>query len=369
MKTTLAFTVLGLAVAIFVVGARDDLTSKVVGFKNRTSSILRSDTYRFGDLFGMSYLPEFRIPLKKTSKIQRYQCRFRNGIHLYALCDSYLWNYVSTDSLYCGVERFQFATLNQRNQVFAHLDSNKTNILLLEMAERSVRPALLDNYITSFLVPVNEQLGESNRLPSKFNLKKLLFDSKYSKKINRNIEAILWETSIFTPLKTFKAGLNYKLLDRIDEQVVISRDKRYLFYKPTIDSAFLTSSFKAISDKELDNLIGKLNSAYEYYRSIGFDEVYLSIIPNPVTIMEPEYNRQRHNQLLLKIENSEKLKMPVMSVLSEFQGSNVELYEKSDSHWNMTGAFLWLNKFNRLLEGFHALSRKDNPGDFNQPAI
>lgn len=344
MVKALVFVAFIFCFTLYLVSDSDKLTKEVMLFKRNTNTILRSDTYRYGDLFGMSCLPEFKIERNRESSIRRFKCNQAKSIDLYALCDSYLWSYVGADSLYCGVSKFEFATINERNSLVVTLDTSKLNILLLEMTERNVRATLYDDYISSFLV-----LGDSGQGSiKKSNQSEDIF--LFNSEINRNIEAILWETNIFTPLKSWKAELNFRLFNRIDEQVAISSNNRFLFYRPTIDTMSFTSSFRSISEVEIDKMIDKLNSAYSLYKTLGFDEIYLSIVPNPVTILEPDYNNQKYNHLITRIQYSEKLRMPVVDIYLDFRSSTFELYYRSDTHWNMTGAYVWLNKFNHLLE-------------------
>jgi hypothetical protein len=345
MVKILGYGAMVFCLLLYIASSSDYLTREVMTFKRHTNSPLKSDTYRYGDLFGMSCLPAFQISRDRNSVVNRVRCASERSIDLYALCDSYVWSYVESDSLFCGVNKFEYATINERNRIEVDLDTSKTNILLIEMAERNVRPTLHDDYISSFLGLRHSKAGENLKPADHFAFDDILFH----KDINRNIEAIFWETSIFTPIKTFKSKVNYRLFNRIDEQVVISDSERYLFYKPTTDTTSYVSSFQSITSAEFEGMIEKLNNGYAYYRKLGFDEVYLSIIPNPVTILEPGHRNLRHNQLIQQIEGSEKLKMPVVDIYSDFKNSPLELYYRSDTHWNMTGAILWLNKFNQLL--------------------
>ncbi|MGZ3872636.1 MAG: hypothetical protein ACXVJD_06945 [Mucilaginibacter sp.] len=94
-----------------------------------------------------------------------------------------------------------------------------------------------------------------------------------------------------------------------------------------------------------------MNIAYEHYRQLGFDDVYLSIIPNPTTILYPRYHDLNYNNLIPRIENDPALKLKIFDIYELFKKSpeKDKLYQHSDTHWTRFGSMVWLNEFNRQM--------------------
>jgi hypothetical protein len=348
MKNLFSYIILVICIAIYMISLSEPLTKKIAEYKYRTNSIWGSDKYRFGDLFGMSYYPGFQIPLSMKATHVMEKCdTSRKGIDLYGLCDSYVWSILPSDTFYCNVDKLQFATVNYLDYLRVQLDTTKANILLIEFAERNTLLMLQNHftYLTEFLtVNHNTTLASPvSKIDSASN--SFIFNNN----INTNLEFNIFETSLFTPIKNFKASLNHNFFKAPDKNVAIGPDKKYLLYQPTLDPALITSSFKAVSDIEIDTLVNRLNSIYFQYKKMGFTEVYFSIIPNPVTILYPTYNGYTYNQLIQRIQNHVALKIPVIDIYSDFKKADFPLYFPSDSHWNMDGAFVWLNKLNHIL--------------------
>ena len=79
----------------------------------------------------------------------------------------------------------------------------------------------------------------------------------------------------------------------------------------------------------------------------GFDEVYLSIIPNKVSILSPDMGK--YNQLIERVQSDLNLKIPVIDTYSDFKKNPTKYYLKSDSHWTCEGRDIWLDKVNNIL--------------------
>jgi lysophospholipase L1-like esterase len=175
----------------------------------------------------------------------------------------------------------------------------------------------------------------------------------FNNSINNNIEFNLWESKAFTPIKELRALINQRLFNRIDNYVSIGTDGKYLLFSETIDKkGFAASSFQEINDLEIDTLVDRLNSFYFEYKKKGFDEVYLSIIPNPVTILYPNYKGFKYNNLIPRLQQNKKLEIKLIDVFQDFKNSPFQIYQNSDTHWNTNGRNLWLNKINEELSKY-----------------
>ena len=79
--------------------------------------------------------------------------------------------------------------------------------------------------------------------------------------------------------------------------------------------------------------------------NLGFDEVYLSVIPNKSSLLikdDPAYNH-----LIERIEGHPELQIPLISVWKAFTEQNY--YQKGDSHWNCAGQKIWVDAVNERL--------------------
>jgi hypothetical protein len=341
------YTVLIICIGLYVVSSSEKMTQKIYELKAQSSSMFATDLYRYGDLFGMSYLPQFQIPSARH-KQEKSSCVDSRPIDLYAMADSYVWTFLSDPEYYCGVKNFRYARVNAREKLNVNLDTLKTNILLIECSERNLRQLAREHYLESFVNFSNNSETSVSGAPS-LSFYSQVMNSVFNKRINKNIEANVWESRIFTPVKKLKAGLNYQWFGRVDEKVVVSSDHKRLFYEPTVDTTHIESAFSPISEEEITSIIQQLNGAYMSYTQAGFDGVYLSLIPNPVTVLDTHYGGRTYNRLLERVQYSNTLRISTIDVLPLFRNSKQELYLRSDTHWNENGEKVWLNEVNRVL--------------------
>jgi hypothetical protein len=142
-----------------------------------------------------------------------------------------------------------------------------------------------------------------------------------------------------------KAAINYYVFNRAAEGVVISDDKRYLFFKETMDKGGTRSSFSGIGADEITLIVNNLNTIYDHYRKCGFTEVYFSMIPNPVTILQPK----GYNNLIPAIQNDPRLRMKLIDIYTAFKNSKEDLYLHADTHWNIKGKQMWVDSINKII--------------------
>ena len=361
---------------MYMVSCNQKLTEKLNAYKANAIPAFQSDKWQNGDLYGMSYLPYFRKPHRVEGTIRPVLCSNGYKINLYAICDSYLWEFFASDKFYCGVNKVTIVKTNNKQSLKANLDLLKINVLLVEFSERNVRSILGDtSYVNNLINAQSEKLKtgtisteilKSNKDKDTFGdkgisswkfkatsilqeIKKMksdVFDFIFNNKINSNIESNFLDVSLFTPIKEFKSNINYKLFDRVDNYVKVSKDGKQLFYAPTIDTSDWMSSFKSLSDIEKDTLVRRLNRIYIKAKNSGFNKVYLSIIPNPVSIIDPHYDGLVYNDIVNRIQNDKNLKIPYIDVVPTFEVLKSKAYSPSDTHWSQFGAHVWLNKFN-----------------------
>ncbi|MDN3548734.1 hypothetical protein [Mucilaginibacter aquaedulcis] len=309
--------------------------------------MVQSDRWRFGDLYGLCYLPQYRFELEPYKKYFKSDTTKVTGRDLYLIGDSYLAD-KQMDGAFKGFDRVIF--LDDRFPFGPLvLDRSRQSYLVLEFAERNLNEYDFDKTTETKCLPPELQTGQNLDLLHKPSgtVQALSFWQRFcniffNKDISRNLETLLFENTIFTPSKELKAELNYKLIGSLPKEVVISTDQRRLLMNATVDMTNQLSSFRKFDNMELTVLNKNLNNAAKYYRSIGFKKIFLSVIPNPVSIYEDK--RMQYNHLLERLEKTTTL--PVISVFDDFKKTKQNLFYRSDTHWNPDGFDKWINAVN-----------------------
>jgi hypothetical protein len=347
MKRTLSLLVAGLFLGLFVLSSNSSWMKSLAQYRYASTSIWQPDKYRYGDLYGFSYLHDYRQTGFGPNELRPYYAHQKalNSVELYSICDSYLWTFMSNDSLFHHANSFQFSRWGHEAKQF-HLDSTKQNVLLLEVVERQLRSTLKDTaFIYRHLGVVDAASKESEEL---FTPLSPVEDYIFNKNIEANLEFNLFDYAIFTPLKELKAQLNYSVFNRTNQDVVVSKTRRQLYYAPTIDTAATTSSFKKLAPGELDRIVANLNRVYKHYRRVGFKQVYLAVMPNPVTVLEPELSN--YNKLIPRLQQHPALQVPVIDAYTNLQRHKaLPIYRVSDSHWDKDGFLLGVAQIDSVL--------------------
>ncbi|CAN5269102.1 hypothetical protein BH09BAC6_BH09BAC6_01450 [soil metagenome] len=311
---------------------------------------VRSDRWRYGDLYGLCYLPAYRFKLEPFKSYNKNTTRPVSNKILYVIGDSYLADKVLSGAF----DKFDDVIFLDRRFPFGPitLDSTKQNYLVMEFAERNLndfdfsktgevkwsKTDILNksNYNTAYSINrVNS--GLPTTIPERVN--KAIFN----KELSRNIELLLFDDKIFTPLKQLKATINYRLFNRLAKEVAVSTDKKRLLMNITVDTSYRQSDFREVNARELDQLTGNLAIANKYYLSIGFKKVLLSVIPNAVSVYDEK--RMHYNRLLERVEQNNRF--PVISIFKNFKNTSQNLYYRSDTHWNPVGLDVWVNEVNK----------------------
>jgi hypothetical protein len=229
------------------------------------------------------------------------------------------------------------------------LDPHKKNILIIEIAERFAR--------------VEFELQETMR---HFNKKKPDVSSLrlsdppiiyakfpdldiFNPDINRNLEFNLYGYRFWDQVKFAKASLTYYLFKRAVGNAVVSDDGDRLFLKETLAETGRSSSYYSFDQRELREMFKNLNATCAYYKADGFDEVYLSVIPNAVTILKPE----NYNGLIPSLQQADSLKcMRIIDMYSLFtkEPDPGKLFRIGDTHWSNDGIQIWLKTVNTELQ-------------------
>ncbi|WP_461044418.1 hypothetical protein [Spirosoma harenae] len=296
---------------------------------------LITDKVRFGDLYQFSALPQFKQTWPVYSTANRSSDT--SSTHLYIIGDSFTLPLFlnQSDFQVSGYQRWDRWTGSQFTKI--RLDSSKRNILLIESIERTMRQ--------SFSLPLVPSAASKIRIRKKNFLEKI--NDRYGYTFHRvrvesRLESVLFNYNWVFWFKELKAVLTLGLFNRTDERVKLSTDRKNIFYHMDIDKQFTqNSSFSELSDDEVDTLVTNINLTADHYRQLGFDEVFLSIIPNKASILETD--RNDYNHLIERIQNNSHLKVQTINTYEAFKQSPKSPYLKGDTHWNLEGRAIWLN--------------------------
>lgn len=293
------------------------------------------DDYRYGDLYRLSNLPQFKVPVEKCAVPKSERSK---NIQLVLAGDSF------TEEGRIEQDHFDVKVFD-RTKVFAPYEVKKQDglkrILIIETTERHFRERFTKPWDQVKLVnhPVTERKKEF-----KWTTDDLL-ELRIPYETERH-EAVLFSSDLMLMFKEWKAMLNYRIFDRVSENVKLSSDGKNIFYG--VDSKpGISSCFDKIEDKEINQLVNNVNTTYALYRKIGFDEVYLSIIPNKTSILGQDLGV--YNHLVQRIQSHPALQMPHIDMLKPLQKGGEKLFDKGDSHWNCEGKQIWINEVNRLV--------------------
>jgi hypothetical protein len=296
---------------------------------------IAQDEFRYGDLYRLSFLSQFKDKDGKKCK-----CNFspkKQKRSLTVLGDSFTEEGRVIAQMF-DYEDYRWQYMNVKNP-FPQVLPSKKNILILAPAERLFRKNFDAPHSTNFFLNGSETSNNSSKL-SWNKLMELEMPYKEDKH-----QAVLFGSDFIMKIKEWKAALNLKLFNRPSQKVFLSPDQKQIFLKQDIEPGW-TNSEETLADSTIDRYVKNVNASYSFYKSKGYDEVYLSIIPNKSTAFMG--NRPAYNHLLERIENHKDLKMPVISTIKGIKAQPKATFLKGDTHWSCEGIKIWLDKVNAL---------------------
>ncbi|RWY57330.1 hypothetical protein [Mucilaginibacter gilvus] len=312
---------------------------------------LESDRWRYGDLYGLCYLPGYKFPLEPFKEYKhKVDWKPSNRI-LYIIGDSFL----ADKTLYGAFDGFDNVIFLDRRFSFGPiaLDSTKQNYMLMEFAERNLvgydisttDEALVPAKVAQSGLPVRKKSDVQGTQGLPTSIQARLSNIIFNKDLNRNLELVLFDNKITTPFKQLKASLNYALFKRLPKEIAMAGDNSRLFLNITVDTANTQSAFRPIPDTDVKQISQNLDNARRYYLTLGFKDVFLSAIPNAVSIYDAQHGP--YNHLLKRVEQTCTLKK--VSLFNAFKNSKANVFYRSDAHWNPLGMDIWVNQTNTFL--------------------
>jgi hypothetical protein len=343
MRKVLAFSVLLFFLGVLGLSSSEPAMRWLSHERYQDDGLLGSDKYRFGDLYGLSYLPAFR--LYKDTTLIRNQALFdgNRDIDLTILGDSYLFSYVQMDtSNFVRAKKVTFRRWSDSNlEPLCVRPSGNKKVLLIETVERNAWMILnLDR-----LKPKLEQVTNDKPWYDSFN--EFLFEHIYHPQLEQNLDFTLFNQQLFSPLKSLKAIINLEVFNRSSTDVAISENGEFLYMRETVDSTQRSSSFYPMTKDELHELGDRMLVMNQYAKSKGYDEVIFVIIPNPIVFTKTE--SKASNQFVPKLTTVLGDKVRLLDPTKPLMVGGKQYFFKSDSHWNQKGARAWLAQLNQQL--------------------
>ena len=334
MRKLAAYIVLVMLTLVYLVATIPQATRLVYNLH------ILTDMRQYGDLYALSYLPgykQFHKPCTyRAPKVER-----KKKIRLVLIGDSYTEMLGPSNF---SVEEFEF--VHWYNKLPISLDTNYNNILIIETTERAASRLAKPNS--------NLIIGNKNIAADKESIDpiKAIRTALGNNNVEQNIEFMLFNNPVFNRLKELKAQMNLAAFNRTSPNVVISKHRKMLYYRPTIDMVNNpNSSFSELTDSVINVRAKGMYATTEQYKTAGFNRVIFSIIPNPVSVIERgwcDYNHQ-----IERIQNNGLYNLEFIDAYHLLSAMGEKAFYMSDTHWNCEGISAWLDEINRkvLVEG------------------
>ena len=307
------------------------------------------DGYQFGDLYRLSNLPQFKDPKKSCPEFTPTHANPRDKkVNLFIIGDSFTEaGRISKTNF--NVDSYHY--INWAQSLHIKLDTSEHNILLIECVERHFRE--------KFVAPIGNIVEDSATFVNSGHPSFMQeLDAAFASKSTQDrLEMLLFQNDAMLQVKEWKAAFNQKFFDRASNDVeLVNSNRDIVFYMDTDTMqsppfmklpAKTTSSFTFLPSSEVDTLVVNVMRSKVLMEKMGFDKVLLSIIPNKVSVVMPDYGN--YNNLISRVYTHPSFKLQTIDVLSDFRTIKNRAYLKGDSHWTCESQNIWLNKTNKLI--------------------
>jgi hypothetical protein len=324
MKLLIKYIVLVFTFLIWAVGCHPDWVRAVY------QAGLIEDDYRYGDLYRLSNLAQFK---QKVIKCTTSTLDTNQNLHLYIIGDSFT-EPSRVDSTAYHAARYSYSHWNDAKKNI-QLDTSAYNVIILQSVERHVREHFAKK-TEHFTTPISPQ-QTTQTTPSL----SAWFETLHHN-LDERLESFLFSNDFFLRFKEWKATLNFVFFERTNDQVTVSPDQKHILFAWDTDATTTKSSFSEVKDSEIEALVSVMNHDAAALKKVGFNDVVISLIPNKTSIVAPQLGH--YNHLIERLENHPKLHVSTVSVWQEFSSKPTQYYYLGDTHWNCKGQQLWLNK-------------------------
>ncbi|MHA8065769.1 hypothetical protein V7S76_03700 [Aquirufa sp. ROCK2-A2] len=344
--------------------------TQITNNKPRLKGLIGSHLYQYGDLFGLSFLKDFKV--RKIDYVDKplHVDQLPRDLSLYMICDSYVFGpFEGKSDYFSRVKDFHILKLKDPQWNPPKFNPKNKNILVFEIVLRNVYNQMnmknitdKSNFSNLSALPTNSISGSSVPIqttpPESFNLlddvrkwmssvNQKVMRTLYHKNIETHLELIMFDFNFLLPLKVWKAEWFFKYFNRINGAVVLSKDRKFLFMENTVDPKYKGSSNYPISDAEIEEQVNQINQLNDFFKSKGFDQVLFSIIPNPYDLVSSQEFGQ--NNQIKRVLASKNLKAKLFDISPHLAVNAQNNFFPSDSHWNANGSKIWLTEFNKYL--------------------
>jgi hypothetical protein len=340
LRSTLRLLALVAALLAFAAGC-----SRTV-YRSLGEAGLLPDDYRYGDLYRLSSLPQFKAPRETCAKAATGQPRV--PADLYVIGDSFL-EPGHVDAADFVARRYHYTHWEVPRDT-VHLDRSVRNVLILETVERHAREhfAEVPGHLVLSPRPVPPR---PKSVPTAWNDLVAFYTGEpdvRQKLPEERLENLLFNSPPVQWLKERKAWFNQVVFGRTNTSIRLSADGQHLLYALDTDSSRIHSNFTPLPEAELRRMVANLNAAAERYRAAGFDAVYVSVIPNKTTLVANDLGT--YHRLIERLQTAPDLRVPVIDALGTLRPLGSAAYERGDSHWTCAGRDAWLERVNGLLK-------------------
>jgi hypothetical protein len=303
-----------------------------------------------GDLYSFTYLPQFKEydyvqQCKMTPPLHKSEDVLENT-HLYLIGDSFTID-IDTNHYIAGKTTSIRVGVNSKK---ISLDSTKKNILVIENIERGILDRFDNsNYESTFLGKSGYYLNDETKNDLVLNLKKPSLLKEFGgEDIELRLEHIAFDYEIFNLIKESKANFNLRFFNKVNGNHIVSKDAKKIFYlSEATPLPYKTSSFYPLQESEIKQYVHNAETVSQFYKKMGFDEVYFVFVPNKVSILAP--NHGKYNHQIERIQAKQNPKFKTIDLYSDLK-KHPEYYHLGDGHWNHKGMELFVKKVNRLLK-------------------
>ncbi len=344
MKKLLAVLVFVLCAGLLMVSSSQSGMSWLTHARYQPNSLLGSDKYLYGDLYGISYLSNFKY-IKDVSAVRPDELISKQkDISLYVIGDSYFYSSFEIIPAYFErVNSIQFFKWDHSPEVkFKFSQGSTKRVLLVESVERNVLNLMYKERVAAIFEKPEVIQDKSVFAQINRSIKQIL----YHPTLEENLSFALFDLALFSKFKELKAELNLSLFGREPAGVKLAKSKDFLYLDQTVDSVADGSSFQVVSEMRLAELVQNMRQIEDYAKKMGFDEVIFSFIPNPVSVLATE--DKSYNQFIPRLENKVG-SIHFVNPTDELKQQAKQNFFKSDSHWNQRGAKIWLDLLNKQL--------------------